>query len=195
MMLIHLRSIDGQPQITIDPEGEALPCIETLPWRENSFRLTWPPSGADGSGAGSGREVFPGDPRALHPTDTDTSSTSPAKSGGRIGQFAAMTATFAGFLVVGMIIATVCRVGPSRGVDVSPRSIAAHVLHHDIPYAIAPAPSADVAPPPVEIAAPYARRPEPHVRVPPPEPARVAAPPPPQLPPPPNPGVLFGLHS
>ncbi|MGC9271454.1 hypothetical protein [Acidiphilium sp.] len=194
MMLIHLRSIDGQPQITIDPEGEALPCIETLPWHGSSFRLTWSASGASGSRGGDGREVFPGDPRALHPTDTASPSTPPAKPGGRIGQFAAMTATFAGFLVVGMIIATVFRVGPSRGVDVGPRGIAAQILRRDIPYAIAPAPAADVAPPPAEIAAPYAGRPEPHVRVPPPEPARVAAPPP-QLPPPPNPGVLFGLHS
>jgi hypothetical protein len=57
-MLIHLRSIDGQPQIIIDPEGEPLPCIETLPWRDSSFRLSWPRTG------GGGRDGYSGDPRA-----------------------------------------------------------------------------------------------------------------------------------
>ncbi|MEE3503702.1 hypothetical protein [Acidiphilium acidophilum] len=181
-MLIHLRSIDGQPQITIDPEGEPLPCIETLPWCDNSFRLSWPRTG------GGGRDGYSGDPRATtHPKDDPAPIATPAPSGGRLGRFAAMTATFAGFLVVGMVIGSVFRLGPSRGSELIPRVIAAPARGPDIPSFVAPARPAGVA-------APYPVPLEPHLRVAPPEPARVAAPPP-QLPPPPDAGALFGLHS
>ncbi|HQT85044.1 MAG: hypothetical protein B7Z58_13200 [Acidiphilium sp. 37-64-53] len=181
-MLIHLRSIDGQPQITIDSEGEPLPCIETLPWRESSFRLSWPQTG------GGGRDAYSGDPRAtMHPKDGPAPITTPAPSGGRLGRFAAMTVTFAGFLVVGMMIGSVFRLGPSRGSELIPRDIAAPARGPDIPSIVAPPRSA-------EVAAPYPAPLELHVPVGRSESARVAAPPP-QLPPPADPGALFGLHS
>jgi len=192
-MLIHLRSIDGKPQITIDSEGEPLPCIETLPWRETSFRLSWPQTG------GGGRDWYAAEQHASRPPDApaqvaaSATQATPAMSGGRFGRFAAMTATFAGMLVIGMVIGSIFRLGPSRDSELIPRDIAASVKRPGIPPIVAPARSAEAAAPypsPLALHVPVARS----------EPARVAAPPPQlpppqQLPPPPDPGALFGLHS
>lgn len=186
-MLIHLRSIDGKPQITIDSEGEPLPCIETLPWRDCSFRVSWPPSGGGERDWYSAEQHAPRPPDAPAQVAASATQATPAASGGRFGRFAAMTATFAGMLVIGMVIGSVFRLGPSRGSELIPRDIAAPARGPDIPSIVAPARSA-------EVAAPYVAPLEPHLRLAPPKPARVAAPPQ-QLPPPPDPGALFGLHS
>lgn len=198
-MLIHLRSIDGKPLITIDPEGEPLPHIETLPWNDRAIRLSWPQSGERGG--------YPGEPRmtapAPQPPGDAAAVPAAAKPGGRIGRYAAMTATFAVTLIAGMVIASVFRSGPDNGpggglgaqVTAFSPDTGLRSSSGTIPRLTAP-PRPPLVIPPARITGPDDGpfgTDNPAATPPPPPPVPSA--PPRQIPPPPDPGALFGLHS
>ncbi|MDD2859492.1 MAG: hypothetical protein PHT60_15045 [Acidiphilium sp.] len=112
-MLIHLHQIDGRAFVTIDPEGEPLPSIETLSGPVASFRLSW-----SSERSRTEREegaCRPSPPPAARLSATSGTAAQEDPAGHRIGRYAAMIGAFAVMLVVGMVIGTLRGTTPHGG--------------------------------------------------------------------------------